>query len=150
MKVADFMTYRPSVIGEYDSVYQAALAMRDHVVGALPVVEHDRLVGIVTDRDLVTRAIARGERPWELPVREVMTRHPLICRPDEVLVPAVERMVEQGVRRLIVVDADKVVGILSLEDLALSDEMRPLAMRVLQRRPTSRGELDGLYRDSRL
>lgn len=150
MRVVDVMS-RPYAIGEFETVYRAARSMRDNVAGALAVVERGKLVGIVTDRDLAVRAVARGEPPWELHVREVMTRDPIVCRPGDALATAIESMIERQVRRLPVVDeAGRLVGMLALEDLARRQETLPLALRLLQQGPRLRGELDGLYPDTNL
>jgi CBS domain-containing protein len=138
-RVADVMSYRPIVIDAFDSVQAAAQVMRAQAVGTLPVVERGQLVGIVTDRDLVLRSTAAGERPWESHVREVMTRDPVVCAPDEKLTTAVERMIARRIRRLIVVDDSGVVGVFSVDDLAAADETQPLALRLLQEVAQSRG-----------
>jgi CBS domain-containing protein len=143
MKVADVMSYRPCIIGEFETVQRAAQMMRANVVGALPVVERGRLVGIVTDRDLVTRGMARGEVPWDLRVREVMTPNPALCTPEEPLERVVERMIARSIRRILVIDKGGVAGVLSLEDLAVRAEAQPLALRLLAHLATIRGELDG-------
>ena len=144
MKVSDVMSYQPVLVDAYESTQSAAQHMRAHVVGALPVVDGGKLVGIVTDRDLALRVVAPGERPWETYVREVMTRAVATCRADEPLDAAVARMLARRVRRLVVVDdGDAVRGILSVDDLVLAAETRSLALAVLERIATLRGELDG-------
>lgn len=148
MKVADVMS-RPHVIGEFETVYRAARSMRDNAVGALAIVGREHLVGVLTDRDLAVRAVARGEPPWELHVRDVMTRDPATCGPEDSLATAVESMTARGVRRLLVIDgARRLVGMLSLEDLARNPETLPLALRVLAQGPKLRSELDGMYPDT--
>ena len=146
MRVTEVMSYRPIAIDAFATVQTAAQQMRSHVVGALPVVERGQLVGIITDRDVVLRMVAQGERPpWETYVREVMTEHPLTCRPDERLADAVERMVGRNVRRIIVVDeGGAVVGLVSVDDLVLLPETRAMALALLERIALRRGELDGV------
>jgi CBS domain-containing protein len=146
MNVADVMCQLPVVIDAFENLEVAAQVMRARVIGALPVVEHEKLVGIITDRDLVLRAVAAGDKPWETYVREVMTPHPATCRPDETVGNAAERMIGRCVRRLVVVEGDRVVGMLSVDDLALSPATRALAIQVLQRLALVRGiELDGTF-----
>ena len=146
MRVADVMSYRPVVVDAYDTTQQAAQLMRAHVIGVLPVLEHERLVGILTDRDLALRVVAPGERPWETYVREVMSRAPVTCRADEPLDVAVERMQRRRVRRLVVVgEAGEVRGVLSVDDLVFIDETRPMALAVLKQIAALRGELDGTF-----
>ena len=146
MIVADVMSYSPAVIEAFDTVEAAAQLMRARIIGALPVVEHDKLVGIVTDRDLVLRAIAVGERPWDALVRMVMTPKPATCKPDEPVEIAIERMIGHCVRRLIVVDGESVAGMLSIDDLMQTPAAQPLAIKVLRRIAQIRGiELDGTF-----
>ena len=146
MRVADVMSYRPQVVDAFETIESAAQRMRAQVVGALPVVEHGRLVGIVTDRDLALRGVAAGARPWETYVREVMTESPATCLAADSIDDAVERMLTQGVRRLIVVDdAGAVLGMLSVDDLALHDETQPLALKILQELVGVRGAIDGTF-----
>lgn len=148
MKVAEAMSYRPIVIDAYETVQTAAQQMRAHVVGALPVLERGKLVGIVTDRDIVLRAVAPGERPSETYVREVMTEHPLTCRPSDPLAVAVGNMMSRNVRRTVVLaDDGTVLGVVSVDDLLLIPEMRPLALELLARIAARRGELDGVIDD---
>ncbi len=142
MKVAEVMSYRPVTISAFDTVQAAAQLMRAHVIGVLPVLEQGELVGVVTDRDLVVRCIALGEGPGTS-VREVMTEEPATCRPEDPLAAAIERMIAARVRRLIVIDDAGVAGMLSIDDLVLVDEARPMAFRVLQQVAAVRGELDG-------
>jgi CBS domain-containing protein len=118
--------------------------MRGHVVGALPVLESGRLVGIVTDRDLALRVVATGQRPWETYVRQVMTPHPASCRTDDPLETALERMLARHVRRLVVLNGQsEVIGLLSVDDLVADDRTQPSALRVLRGSAPARGELDG-------
>jgi CBS domain-containing protein len=143
MRVADVMSYGPAVIDAYETVQAAAQAMRSLVVGALPVTDRGRLVGIVTDRDLAIRCVAPGVLPWDTHVREVMTRAPCTCHAGEPLAQAAERMIARRVRRLVVVDGDgAVAGLLALDDVALFDEA--LGGRVLRGLALLRGELDGI------
>ena len=102
----------------------AALAARlisRHNVGVLPVCNSDRrLRGMVTDRDIILRCIAPEEDPAQTPVRDIMTRFPTALSPTDDCGQAVKLMAEKQVRRLPVVEDGKLVGILSLSDLARS------------------------------
>ena len=146
MKVADVMSYEPIVVDASASTQAAAEKMRAHVVGALPVVEDGVLVGMVTDRDLALRVVGAGASAAETSVHAVMTPRPIICRADELLEAAIERMYRRCVRRIVVVDqAGAVRGILSVDDLVFIDETRPLALRVLRQIAALRGDLDGAF-----
>ena len=102
-----------------DTVQQAARLMRERDMGALPVGEDDRLVGMVTDRDIAVRAAAAGKDPSKTKLREVMSGEPRYVFEDEPVEKAAACMAEQQVQRVPVLNRDKrLVGILSLGDLA--------------------------------
>ncbi len=113
------MSCRVEVIDANESVQAAAERMRVLDVGSLPVTDAGRVVGIVTDRDLVVRVLARGAVA-SAPVRTAMTAEVKICLADEDVTTAAATMARAGVRRLLVVDRDlQPVGLLSIDDLAL-------------------------------
>lgn len=120
MLVADVMTRRAETVGPDDSLAAAARRMRDLGIGALAVLDGERLVGLVTDRDIVVRGVAAGGDPAAIPVRRAMTAHVLECREDDDLAIAAVRMQAAAVRRLVVLDAaGGLAGILSIDDVAL-------------------------------
>jgi CBS domain-containing protein len=108
------------------TVEAAASCMAERHIGALVVVEDSRPVGIVTDRDLVVRALARGCSPAQTMVRDVMTSKPICASEYTTLTGALEQMRFYRIRRLIVTnDAHEVIGIVSLDDIfALLDEQQ--------------------------
>lgn len=96
-----------------------ARIMRDSDVGAVPIGENDRLVGMVTDRDIVCRGFADGRDPASLTARDVMTGGIVCCREDQDVKEAVRLMEDKQIRRMPVLDANKrMTGMLSLGDLA--------------------------------
>jgi CBS domain-containing protein len=103
------------------TVRDAALKMREHHVGAVVVVEEERPVGIVTDRDIVLRTIADGRDPGATPVRDVMSGSVKLVRVDEKIDDAVRVIRAAGVRRLPIVDAvfGRVVGMVTLDDVVV-------------------------------
>jgi len=104
------------------TVKEAAIKMRDGDFGVLPIHENDRLIGIVTDRDLTVRALAAGKDPDATTLRDVMSPEILYCYEDQTIDEVARNMGEQQVRRLPVVSRSKrLVGILSLGDLALTN-----------------------------
>jgi CBS domain-containing protein len=120
MLVRDAMTRGAETISPGESLREAARRMKAAGVGALVVTEQDRIVGILTDRDIVVRSTAEGTRPAEADVRSAMTPQVIDCREDEALEEAATRMARGAVRRVVVVDGDqRVVGLLSVDDLAL-------------------------------
>jgi CBS domain-containing protein len=117
MKVRDAMTNDVCLTDPDRSIRDAAGMMADQDIGALPVGENDRLVGVITDRDIAIRAVARGFGP-DTKIREVMSQEVMYCFEDEELDDAAQNMGGAQVRRLPVLNRDKrLVGILSLSDL---------------------------------
>lgn len=118
MKVSEVMTRDVTVISPRQSISDAARLMADCDTGALPVGENDRLVGVITDRDIAVRAVAE-HLPPDTPVRDVMSKEVLYCYEDETIEQVADNMGEQQIRRLPVVNRDKrLVGIISLGDLS--------------------------------
>jgi CBS domain-containing protein len=118
MKVKDVMTTEVVIARPDQTISEAARMMAQCDSGALPVGEDDRLVGMITDRDIAIRAIAKELGP-DTPIREVMSKEVLYCFLDEDVEHVADNMGEQQVRRLPVLDRDKrLVGIVSLGDLA--------------------------------
>lgn len=114
--VRDIMTPNPTTISSGMLASEAARIMRDADIGLLPVLLDGRLEGVVTDRDLVTRALAeRGD----VPVGDVMTRNIVKLSPDDSIERAEQLMSENGVRRVVVRDGMNLVGIVSVGDLAV-------------------------------
>ena len=119
MKVCDLMTEHVVSVGVSEPVSAAARLMKAHNVGALPVCDgRGRLRGIVTDRDLVTRCVALGGSPAEMKVGDVMSRGVLTAEPFEDIASAAGKLRSERVRRLPVVREGRLVGFLSLCDLA--------------------------------
>lgn len=121
MKAREIMTENPACITPETSARQAARLMEDHDVGSLPVVENEstrRLIGVVTDRDLALRVLARGESP-EVQVREVMSANVHCCRPDDTLDQVEDAMAKNQVRRIPIVDEKNcILGMVAQADLA--------------------------------
>ncbi len=131
MLVRDAMTWRAETIGPDETLQAAARKMRELDIGALPVCEQDRLVGMLTDRDIVIRAASEGLDPTLTAVRAAMTPQVIYCFEDEDTHGAARLMEERAVRRLMVLDSRKrLVGMLSVDDLALVD--RALAAEVIE------------------
>jgi CBS domain-containing protein len=119
-KVREHMTDRPRCVTPETPVSEAAELMASEDVGSLPILDGDKLTGVVTDRDIVIRAVAKKKDPQGMPVREVASRDLVTVRPDEDLSEALKLMASHQVRRLPVVDEDnRLVGILAQADVAL-------------------------------
>ena len=124
MKVNELMSLRVEVASPDDSIQQAAKVMHRIDVGILPVGENDRLIGVITDRDIAVRAVAEGKDPKTTLVRDVMSAEVRYCYEDDEVESVAENMAELQVRRLPVVNADKrLCGLISLADIAR--ERRP-------------------------
>jgi CBS domain-containing protein len=117
-RVRDAMTANPRTINREDSVLTAARIMELEDVGSIPVVDTDRiLVGMVTDRDIALRVVAAGRDPSSTSVGEIATTSVSAAYPDEPLDEALEQMAYRQVRRLPVIDDDRVIGILAQADV---------------------------------
>lgn len=122
MHVKDAMTRDPKVTNPDTTLVDAAAEMRAQDVGAIPVGENDRLVGMVTDRDIAMRAVAEGGNPGNTTVREVMSKDVYYCFEDVDLSEAAGIMSEHQIQRLPVLNRDKrLVGMLAVADLARND-----------------------------
>lgn len=130
--VADVMSSHIRLANPEDTIQQATRLMRDEDTGVLPVGEGDRLVGVVTDRDVALRVAAEGKDPARTKVREVMTQEVKYVFDDEDLGHVAENMAEQQVRRLPVVNRNKrIVGVISVGDLARASRSGHYAGRAM-------------------
>jgi CBS domain-containing protein len=121
MKVREAMTRDVRLVRPDQPIREAARLMAELDIGALPVEEQDRLVGMITDRDIAVRAVAVGRGP-DTPVREVMSPEIKYCFEDQSIDEVTQTMGELRVRRLPVLNREKrLVGILSLGDLAIDE-----------------------------
>lgn len=119
MQIKDVMTEVVDLVDPETRIADAARKMRDNDIGALPVGEGDQLVGLLTDRDIVVRAIAEGKDPDSFTVREAMSKRVLYCFDEQSTVEVATNMGMEQARRLPVVDREKrLVGIVSLGDLS--------------------------------
>ena len=118
MKIQELMTADVELVRPDDTLHTAAKMMADLDTGALPVGENDRLVGMITDRDITVRAVAQGRDPDKAVVRDAMSSGIKFCFEDEESETVARKMGQWQVRRLPVLNRDKrLVGIVSLGDL---------------------------------
>jgi len=121
MKVSEVMTQDVRLIEPTQTIRDAARLMAEMDAGIMPVREGDRLVGMITDRDIAVRAVAEGKGP-DTPIRDVMTQDVKYCYEDDDTHDVARNMADIQVRRLPVLSRDKrLVGIISLGDMAMSD-----------------------------
>ncbi|MFP3943609.1 MAG: CBS domain-containing protein [Alphaproteobacteria bacterium] len=123
MNISEIMSPEVDLADPNMSLHAAAIKMRDDHVGSLPVGENDRLIGMITDRDIAVRGVAGHEHPENTAVRSCMSEHVFYCFDDQPLAEAGKMMAEHQVHRLPVLNRDKrLVGIVALADLARAGE----------------------------
>jgi len=129
MKLKDITTKDVKCVRPGDTLQDAARKMKDIDVGPMPVCGHnDEVVGMLTDRDIAVRAVAKGKDPRTTRVQEVMTEDVIWCFEDQDSEEAAELMRERQIRRLIVMNRDKrLVGIVSLGDMATDGKQKQAA-----------------------
>lgn len=118
MQVREIMTPSVESVPPETDLVMVARRMKDLNVGSIPVVEGDRLIGIITDRDIVVRVIAEGRDPQSEQVRNSLTPNPTTVSPDTDVQRASEIMAREQIRRLPVVEGTRLVGFLAIGDLA--------------------------------
>jgi len=121
MKVKEIMTQGPATLGPDATLGEAATMMKQEDCGSIPIVDDGRLIGIVTDRDIVVRAVAAGKDPKRTRISEIMSADPITVRADDSVDAAERAMRERQVRRLPVVEDGKLVGILVTAHLARNE-----------------------------
>jgi CBS domain-containing protein len=139
MLVRDVMTRHAETVAPEFTLQEAALKMRSLNVGSLPVLDGERPVGMVTDRDIVVRGAALGKDPVHTQVREVMTHQAVYCYDDQDTLEAARIMEAMALRRLMVLDrSDALVGMLTVDDLATVARQERLAGEVIDASVTPR------------
>jgi CBS domain-containing protein len=119
MQIREIMSYEVELIDPNSTIRDAACKMRAEDIGALPVGENDRLIGMITDRDIVVRCVAEDRQPNQCLVREAMSKKVCYCFEDDDLAAAAHIMAEHQVRRLPVLNRNKrLVGVISMADLS--------------------------------
>ena len=133
MLINEIMTRQVEFITPQETLRNAAVKMREHGVGPLPVCENGGVIGMLTDRDITVRAVAEGRNPETTKVREVMSGELICCYEDQEVEVAAHLMRSQQIRRVLVLDRDRrLVGIISLSDLALESPSPERAGEILQ------------------
>lgn len=133
MQVSEMMTRDAECTRPDATLKEVAERMKVLDVGSLPVCENDRLVGMVTDRDIILRSVASGQDPKTHRVKNVMTSEIFYCFEDQSVHEAAEMMKEKQIRRLPVLDRSKqLVGIISLGDLAIETRDEEMVGKALE------------------
>lgn len=142
MKVNKVMTHDVRLLRPDQTISEAAVLMAEIDTGALPVGDNDRLVGMITDRDIVIRGLAQGKSP-DTKVADIMTKEVLYCFDTDEVDEAARNMGKAKVRRLPVLNKDKrMVGIVSLGDLAIKNDDSPTIGQTVTRVSTPGGKHD--------
>jgi CBS domain-containing protein len=116
--IRDLMTVKPRTVKTGDSIVDAAKLMRGEDAGIAPIVDGERLVGVLTDRDIAVRVVAEGKDPSKTKVEEIASRSLVTLEPEQDLDDALRLMAKHQVRRLPVVESGKLVGIVAQADVA--------------------------------
>ncbi len=133
MEAREFMTPLVEAVLAHLPVREAARQMAEHNVGSLLVCDTERLVGVITDRDIVLRVVARGLDAQDTKVRDVMTAKPVFCREDDDVRDVARTMAAKRIRRIPVMSRKNgIVGVISLSDLARAREGAGLVGEVLE------------------
>lgn len=118
MQILEVMTNHPRVLKADDTVLEAAQILAADDIGSVPVADEDRLIGMVTDRDIVVRCVAKQLDPVDTLLREVLSPEPLYCYEDEDIEHVAQNMDDLLIRRLPVMNRQKrLVGIVSIDDI---------------------------------
>lgn len=132
MKICELMTRGVETVSAGATLESAGKKMQTHNIGFLPVLESEKVVGVLTDRDIVLRAVSAGMRPHMTTVRQIMTKEVLSCYDDQTITDAALIMEKHLVHRLIVLNRqDRLVGIVSLSDIAARTRNESLSGHVL-------------------
>lgn len=123
MKISEIMTKDVAKLEVSDTVQRAAELMKQYNVGSIPVCLGEKVVGIITDRDITLRSVAGNVNIQNQTVREVMTSNPVVGKPEMEAHEAVRLMSERQIRRLPIVENDNIVGMVSLGDLAVEPQL---------------------------
>ncbi|HWT27750.1 MAG TPA: CBS domain-containing protein [Mobilitalea sp.] len=119
MKLKDIMTTEIASLNTDDTIERAAQLMKQYNCGSIPVCTKDKIIGIVTDRDIAVRCVAAGQDVRHQTVKEIMTEDPVIGSPEMNVDDAAKLMSDRQIRRLPVVDNNSLVGIVALGDISL-------------------------------
>jgi CBS domain-containing protein len=118
MLVREAMVTSPVTIEPSAQVFEAARLMRDKQIGSVIVVENGKVLGIATERDLIRRVMATNRDPKKVKISEVMTAPVISISPNEDVIEAAQLMSKKGVRRLVVVDKEMLIGVITTNDLS--------------------------------
>lgn len=141
MQVKDIMSTEVAIVNTDDTVEQAARLMETYNVGSIPVCEHGRVIGIITDRDIALRSVAHGQNIRRQRVGEVMSTNPVVGTPDMDVHDAAGLMSRRKIRRLPIVQNNALVGIVALGDISVEPTLQDNAEEALKNISQPDGQL---------
>jgi CBS domain-containing protein len=130
LKLKDIMSQEIACANSNDSIEKAAQLMKQYNVGSIPICSQDKVIGIVTDRDIALRSVANGQ--YNQSVGDIMTQNPVTGTPDMDVHEAAKLMGEKQIRRLPVVENNSLVGIVSLGDISVEPRLQDNAEQALK------------------
>ncbi|MBN3555092.1 CBS domain-containing protein [Fictibacillus nanhaiensis] len=139
-KVSEIMTREVDFVTPLDNVYEVAVKMKNDNVGVIPVCENEQIIGVITDRDIVVRGVAE-KRPGSTKVTDVMSDELYTGSADMTAEEAADLMADKQIRRLPIVENNKLVGIISLGDLSLAKESDSAAGHTLSQVSEQRNQI---------
>jgi CBS domain-containing protein len=120
MLVKEVMSKKPFYLDPHTTLQKAAVEMSKHDCGIVPIGDGEKLLGMVTDRDITLRAVAEGWDPTHTELKDIMSKHVLYCFEDDDITKAVDSMSDNRIRRLIVLNKNKrLTGVVSIGDIAI-------------------------------
>ena len=128
--VRDVMSKHEITISKSETMHRAATLMKQHDIGFLPIVSEGKLIGVITDRDLVIRGIAANVDVQQS-IEPMFSKQIISCSPDTTVEQAAKIMADKQVHRLLITENEKLVGVLALADLAREAEKHPVAGKAL-------------------
>ena len=132
-KIRKLMVKKVITLQAYASVYQAVKLMNENKIGSLVIVRNGETVGILTERDLLERVLGKCKNPKETHVFEVMTSHVITGNPDMEISEATSLMFENKIKKLPIVDGNKLVGIVTLTDIARATSVNEETIELVQK-----------------
>lgn len=135
--VRDVMTTNPVSMSSDTPIVQAAKAMSDRQIGSVVVMQYDRPLGIVTDRDIAVRAVAEGSHPSQMRLVDICSTDIAAVRPDQSVDDAINVMKSHDVKRVLVIDHSKLEGIVSIGDLTARGEGEDVQADLSRGRPNN-------------
>ena len=132
LKVKDIMSKEVASLKSDDSVERAAQLMRQYDVGSIPVCSQQKIIGIVTDRDIALRSAAEGQNTKQQKVSDIMSANPVVGSPDMDVHDAAKIMSDRQIRRLPIVDNNSLVGIVALGDISVEPALQDNAEEALK------------------